>query len=54
MILASRPECREDPGFAFRQSMYRRLAELPGAATVIANNGTVEKSVNELMTHVEV
>lgn len=52
-VLACRPECRDDPGFPLRQSMYRRLSELPGTATVITNNGTVEQSVNDLMTHLE-
>ena len=53
-ILACRPECRDDPSLVIRQSMYRRLAELPGTVTVIANHGTVEQSVDELMAHCEV
>lgn len=52
-ILACRPECREDPGFAFRQTMYRRLCEMPDAVIVINNDGTVEQSLGHLMTHLE-
>lgn len=52
-ILSCRCECRKDPGFAFRQAMYGHLSELPGAVTVIANNGTVEQCVDTLMSYLE-
>lgn len=52
-ILACRPECREDPGFAFRQGMYRRLCQMPDVVNVIDNDGTVEECLGCLITHLE-
>ncbi len=50
-VLECRPECQDDPDFEFRQNMYRQLQKMPNNVIVLSNYGSVEQTVDNLMTH---
>ncbi len=48
-LLECRPESREDPDFQLRTKLYQHLKEKE-EVSVIMNSGTIEESVNKIMT----
>jgi len=52
-ILHCRPEYRDDPDFAFRIRMYRKLQHKPDAPTVICNDNSIDDSVSLIMSYLK-
>ncbi|MDD2336059.1 MAG: hypothetical protein PHD01_05750 [Geobacteraceae bacterium] len=53
-VLNCRPECQDDPDFEFRKNMYGQLQEIPSNIIVLFNDGSVEQTVDNLITHLNV